>query len=111
MVETSASAVPTRRRAASERGPSPDYDGVGSAARRRDPIEDSRWRTALAREGDAVASDQRHHQRDRKGIGMAIGPVAVSAGVHHHIVLADTPEGVVPGPSEARGLEARVYPQ
>ena len=50
-------------------------------------------------------------QRDRKGIGMAIGPVAISAGVHHHIVLADTPDGVVPGPSEARGFEARVYPQ
>ena len=31
-------------------------------------------------------------QRDRKGIGMAVGPAAISAGVFHHVVLCEESE-------------------
>ena len=43
-------------------------------------------------------------QRDRKGIGMAVGPAAISVGVVHHLVVATEPD-----PQRQR-LEAEVYP-
>jgi len=43
-------------------------------------------------------------QQDRKGLGMAVGPAAISAGVVHHLVLAGPPND---SPS---GAPFRVYP-
>jgi hypothetical protein len=49
-------------------------------------------------------------QRDRKGIGMAVGPAAISVGVFHHLVVANAREETTPASGEARALEAEVYP-
>ena len=43
-------------------------------------------------------------QRDRKGIGMAVGPAAISVGVVHHLVVATEPD------PQRQSLEAEVYP-
>jgi hypothetical protein len=43
-------------------------------------------------------------QRDRKGIGMAVGPAAISVGVVHHLVVATKPD------PQRQSLEAEVYP-
>jgi hypothetical protein len=42
-------------------------------------------------------------QRDRKGVGLAIGPGGISAGVRHHVVYgAGKPDAIFPAPPEFR---------
>jgi hypothetical protein len=49
-------------------------------------------------------------QRDRKGTGMAIGPVGVSVGVLHHLILQGDLDESRPGDRSRETLPAQVYP-
>jgi hypothetical protein len=46
---------------------------------------------------ETLDAESQIEQQDRKGLGMAVGPAAISAGVVHHLVLSGTPSG---SPSE-----------
>lgn len=44
---------------------------------------------------ETLDSKSQVQQQDRKGVGMALGPAGISAGVHHHVVFDTDPGGRV----------------
>lgn len=49
---------------------------------------------------ETLDSKSQVQQQDRKGIGMALGPAAISAGVHHHVVFDQECEEIETFPRE-----------
>ena len=53
---------------------------------------------------ETVEGKSRLHRRDRRGVGMTVGPAGISAGVKHHAVFASRP-------SEQTGRLVQVFPE
>ncbi len=63
---------------------------------------------------ETLDGSSQNEQRDRKGLGMAIGPAGYSVGVRHHVVLTGaTPDtvGTVKRTSDGKNLVADIYPK